>query len=310
MFKLTRRRALALALTSTMVVAACGGDDGDTGSTAGGDPVSIRVGSANFPENELLMEIYAQALDSIGVDATTQPNIGSREVYYQSIVDGDIQLLPEYTNSLLSFVSRQEGGTAEATTTEEQITELGEKLPENLQVLAPSEAQDKDTISCNQETVDEYGLTDFSSLAPVSGEIVFGGPPEFAERSPFGVPGLREAYGIEFAEFVPLDVAGPLTVEALASNEVNCANLFSTQSAIVANDFVVLEDDQNLVPAENVVPLIASDVATDAVVEKLDAVSAALDTENLTALVARVEVDQESAADVAASFLEENDLLG
>jgi osmoprotectant transport system substrate-binding protein len=304
----TPTRLFAAAAAAALVVTACGGDDGDGGSTAS-DVTAVRVGSAGFPENELLMQIYGQSIADLGIEVSYQPNIGSREVYYASIEGGDIDLVPEYTNSLLSFVSRQAETEPEATNTDEQITELGEKLPEGLQVLEPSSAEDKDSITCNAETVEQYDLTDYSSLVPVSGEIIFGGPPEFADRAPFGVPGLAE-FDIVFKEFRPLDTAGPLTVAALESNEVNCANLFTTQSAIVASGFVTLEDDLGVVPAENVTPLIRSEVASEAVVERLDAVSAALDTEQLKTIVARVEVDAEDPADVAADWLAEAGILG
>ena len=95
----------------------------------------------------------------------------------------------------------------------------------------------------------------------MSGEITLGGPPEFAERSPFGIPGFEESYGAEFAEFVPLEI-GPPIVDALNANAINCGNLFSTDAAIEDNDFTVLEDDMNIVPNEAVIPLINVEKAT------------------------------------------------
>ena len=284
----------------------------ETSAPAGGGDAdlsgqSLTVGSANFPESVLLAEIYGGALGSRGADISIQPNIGSREVYYAAIESGEIDLLPEYTNSLLSFVVKQDDPSASPTATnvEEQVAELGDALPDNLKVLTPSAAEDKDVIVCNQETVDQYSLTDLSSLAEVSGEITMGGPPEFAERSPFGIPGFEEFYSATFKEFVPLEI-GPPIVDALNANAINCGNLFSTDALIAENDLVSLEDDKGIVPAEAVLPLISVEKATPEVEAVLDEVSAALDTEGLTALNAQVQAEGLAESEVAAQWLEEN----
>ena len=143
---------------------------------------------------------------------------------------------------------------------------------------------------------------------PVASQMVLGGPPECPER-PFCLPGLKDTYGIEFAEFKPLDVGGPLTVKALKGGQIDVGLLFSTSSAIVANDFVLLEDDQSLQTAENIAPLV-SDKIDDSAAELLDQISAALTTENITELNGRVELDQEDPADVAADFLEQEGISG
>jgi osmoprotectant transport system substrate-binding protein len=305
-------RLLAALAALALVAAACGDDDDD--SAAGDDAAagdlsgqSLTIGSANFPESVLLAEIYAGALEAEGADVTVEPNIGSREVYYPAIETGEIDLLPEYTNSLLSFVLRQDDpeATPEATNVEEQLAELEDVLPDNLTVLTPSTAEDKDVIVCNQETIDQYGFSDLSGLAEVSGEITLGGPPEFAERSPFGIPGFQAFYGAEFAEFVPLEI-GPPIVDALNANAINCGNLFSTDAAITENDLTALEDDMNIVPNEAVLPLISVEKATPEVTAVLDEVSAALDTEGLTELNFEVQAEGLAEAEVAARWLADN----
>jgi osmoprotectant transport system substrate-binding protein len=310
-----RTRLFTAVAVLALVAGACGDDDdsatGDdaTGDDAAGDlsGQSLTVGSANFPESVLLAEIYAGALEAQGAEVTVEPNIGSREVYYPAIETGEIDLLPEYTNSLLSFVLRQDDpeATPEATNVEEQLAELEDVLPDNLTVLTPSTAEDKDVIVCNQETIDQYGFTDLSGLGEVSGEITLGGPPEFAERSPFGIPGFQEFYGAEFAEFVPLEI-GPPIVDALNANAINCGNLFSTDAAITENDLTALEDDMNIVPNEAVLPLISVEKATPEVTSVLDEVSAALDTEGLTELNFQVQAEGLAESEVAAQWLADN----
>lgn len=143
----------------------------------------------------------------------------------------------------------------------------------------------------------------------VASQLTLGGPPECPKR-PFCLPGLKETYGVEFADFKPLDVGGPLTVKALANGQVDVGLLFSTSSAIPDNNFVLLEDDKNLQTAENIAPVVRSEVLDDTITEQLNAVSAALDTDTITELNGRVELDREDPADVAADFLEQEGLLG
>jgi osmoprotectant transport system substrate-binding protein len=303
------------ATTAAPGTTGAGGTTGAPGTTgAGGADLtgqSLNIGSANFSENVLLAEIYAGALQAAGAEVDVTPNIGSREVYFAAIESGEIDLLPDYTNSLLAFVLRRDDPEASPTATnvEEQLAELAEVLPDNLTVLTPSSAEDKDVIVCNQETIDEFGISDLSGLAEVSGEITLGGPPEFDERSPFGIPGLQEFYGAEFAEFVPLEI-GPPIVDALNAGAIDCGNLFSTDAAISTNDFTALADDMNIVPAEAVVPLISVEKATPEVTAVLDAVNAALDTEGLTALNAQVQAEGLAESEVAAQWLEENGFTG
>jgi glycine betaine/choline ABC-type transport system substrate-binding protein len=143
----------------------------------------------------------------------------------------------------------------------------------------------------------------------VASQLTLGGPPECPER-PFCIPGLRDTYGVEFGNFQPLDVGGPLTVEALRGGDIDVALLFSTASVIADEGWVVLEDDEALQAAENITPVVRTEVLDDTITERLNAISAALTTENITELNGRVEIDEEDPADVAADFLDSEGLLG
>ena len=134
-----------------------------TGTDAEG--VSLTVGSANFPENEILAEIYAQALEAHGATITTKLNIGSREKYLPALEQGSLDLFPEYNGTLLSFLDE----SSTATATEDVDADLAKALPDNLEALDSAEAQDSDAIVVTQETADKYDLTTIGDLAePVS----------------------------------------------------------------------------------------------------------------------------------------------
>ena len=142
----------------------------------------------------------------------------------------------------------------------------------------------------------------------VASQLTLGGPPECPKR-PFCIPGLRDTYGVEFKEFVPLDVGGPATVQALEQGKIDVALLFTTSSVIEQKGWVQLEDDKDLQAAENITPVVRRDALDDTIRQRLDAVSAKLTTEKMTRLNGRVEIDKEDPADVAASFLRQEGLL-
>jgi osmoprotectant transport system substrate-binding protein len=143
--------------------------------------------------------------------------------------------------------------------------------------------------------------------ATVASKLILGGPPEFKERAQ-GVPGLHREYGVTFRSFKALDAGGPLTVNALKNGQVDAADLFTTDPSILANDFVVLQDPENLYTAQNVLPLIDKTKATPGVRAVLKAVSDKLDTEKLTALDAKVITDKKDPAAVAKDWLHEEGL--
>lgn len=301
--------ALTALTALTLTLSACGADSDpldDTPSTDAGSSSAITIGSANFPESELLAEVYAQALEAEDVEVERSFNIGARELYLKALDDGSIDLIPEYNGALLSALS--EGGAPEGvSSSEEVLAALQDVLPDGTEVLEQSEAQDKDTLSVTRETADEYGLTSITDLADVADQLVVGAGPEWAERYQ-GLLGLKEVYGVQFKEFRPLDAGGPLTKGALLNGSIDVGNIFSTDSAIETNDLVVLEDPEDLYLAENILPLIRSELNDEKVSDALNAVSAALTTENLTEHLARIQVDKEDTATVAKAFLTDNDL--
>ncbi|HEX8781624.1 MAG TPA: ABC transporter substrate-binding protein [Nocardioides sp.] len=307
----TRAGLVAGALVAGLGLAACGADQGgeDAFSSGEGSGDAIVIGSANFPENELLMEMYALALEDAGVEVETKPNIGAREIYMKAFEDGDIDLLPEYNGALLAYLVSPDTVPQDVTSPEDVYTELQDHLPEGSETLEQAAAEDKDTLTVTRETAEKYDLQTMEDLAPVAGELTLAAGPEFRERFQ-GLVGLKELYGIEFGEFKPLDAGGPLTTGALEDGDADVANIFSTSSAIETNDWVVLEDTKNLFLAENIVPLIKSDVVTPEVEKALNAVSGALTTDNLTETLAKVQVDKQDPAVVAEEFLKAEGIIG
>jgi osmoprotectant transport system substrate-binding protein len=281
-----------------LVVTACGSGDG----AVDGEP--IKVGSFAFNESVIVAEIYAQGLEANGYEVERSLNLGNREVVKPALESGEIDLVPEYVGTLAGFLGAEQSADSDATweAAKTAFEELGVTL------LQYSPAQDKNAYVVTAETAAEYGLSTVSDLQPVAGELVFGGPPECPERD-LCLLGLQEVYGLEFAEFVSLDAAGPITIAALEGGEIDVALLFTTQGIIAANGWVSLEDDMGLNPAENLVPAIRSEVVEaygDDLVALLDSYSEALTTEDLTELNRRADLDQEDPALLAEEWLTDN----
>jgi osmoprotectant transport system substrate-binding protein len=291
------RIRLAVALLAAVgMLAACGSSDPLAGS--GPKQGTVVVGSANFPENVLLGEIYAQALEGSGAKVERKFNIGSREVIYDQIKRGNLTVLPEYNGALLAYLDDKDPSN----TTEEINAAIAKKLPASLELLASSTAEDKDTVSVTKETAARYELTSLEDLAPVAKDMIAGGPSEFEVRKQ-GLVGLKSEYGIVFKEFRSLDTAGPITVAALKKGDVQAANLFSTDPAVTTNQFVPLADPKNVFSAQNVTPLVYKSGVDAEGRAALEAISAKLVTEDLADMLERVVVEREDVAKVATEWL-------
>ena len=265
---------------------------------------SVVVGSANFPEDEVLAQIYADALQGKGVKVTTKLNIGAREVYYPEVVKGAITIIPEYNGALLTT---SVDPTSTAASTEEVNAALKAKLPSSLEILNSAPAQDKDSITVTQATATKDHLTSISDLSPVAKDFVIGGPPEFKTRAD-GIPGLKNVYGLTFKSFQPLDESGPITIAALQSGKVQAADLFTTTPQIATDHFVSLADPKNLFAAQNVTPLVYKAGVNATIVSTLNSVSAVLTTDALVQMNKALTIDHASYTAVASGFLSQEGL--
>ena len=297
------RLTMALAVgTLGLTVAACGGDptEGEKSATD-----SITVGSADFPEAEIIAEIYAQGLEAKDIKVEKKLKIGAREVYIPALENGEIDLIPEYTGNLLLYVDKN----ATAAAPDDVVAALGDALPKGLEVLEASEAEDKDSLNVTSEFSEKEGVKSIADLKKIDG-LKVGGNPEFKER-PYGVPGMEKVYGIKGIKFTAIsDSGGPATLKALLDGKVDVANIYSTTPSILANKLVTLEDPENMIAAQNVVPLINSDKATDEVKEVLDGISAELTTEDLLDLNSKNQGDDKVApAELAKQWLTDKGLV-
>lgn len=294
----------SLGAAALLALSACGGGGTPASqSTAKASAGTVVVGSANFPENVLLGEIYAQAMQGKGVKVEKKLNIGSREVYFRALKRGELSMLPEYNGALLTYLDPK----ASAVTTEETNKQLKSKLPNGIVALDSAEAEDKDSVVVTKATAQKYDLRTLADLKPVAGKMIMGGPPEFKTRKQ-GIVGLKSEYGIKFKSFKSLDTAGPITVSALSKGQIQAANLFTTDPAVLTKGFVVLDDPKNLFGAQNVTPVVNGKTVPASAKQVMNQVSAKLTTAELINMMKKINVDKDDPADVAKEWLQQKGL--
>lgn len=296
---ITHVRLIALALLAAALIGVACSDSEDR-------PV-IRAGGFNFPESHLLSWIFALGFQDAGFDVDTsqiQPG-DTREIQKPALEDGLLDYVPEYTGSLLSELGGEPTSDSDAnySAAKEMFAERG------VAVLAYAPAQNQNAFVVTREFSEERGITSLSDLAPIADELRFGAPPECPVRTLCAI-GLRTVYDIEFDEFIPLDALARNS--ALTQGTADVVLLFTTDAVLAVSDWVVLEDDRGLLPAENVALALRQaivDAYGDELVSVVEAISAELTTDALSELNRQVEVDGVDAETAARSWLEERELI-
>lgn len=305
MFTAPRKRSIWAAATLAIAGLALAGcatsspiESTNEPTDGGSETETIVIGSQAYYSNEIIAEIYAQALEGAGFEVERQFNIGQRDAYIPELESGAIDLFPEYSGNLLQFFDEE----TTARTPEDVFAALPDALPDGLTVLEQATATDQDSYTVTAAFADENSLTSIADLANVTVPLTLGGPLELAER-PYGPNGLLETYGVEVAFSGTADT----TVEDLVAGTINVANVYTADPRIQTEDLVVLDDPNGLFLASNVIPVVNEAIA-DEIADVINAVSAALTPEALVALNVQSTEDKMSPADIAAGFLEEHGL--
>jgi len=294
--------ATGVALAGALVLAGCASSnplDAPSDDTTGGDSDTVVIGSQAYYSNEIIAEIYAQALENAGHTVDRQFNIGQRDAYMPDVESGEIDLFPEYTGNLLQYFD----DSSEATSPDDVYAALQEALPDGLTALDYAEASDQDTYTVTKEFAEANGLTTIADLADVDGTVTLGGAPELEQR-PYGPAGAKSVYGLDLA----FSATGDTTFDALLADEIQVADIYSADPRFQTEDIVALEDPESLILASNVVPIASSDVA-DEIADVINGISAELSVDDLVAMGVQSTVDQMSPEDIATEWLTEKGLI-
>jgi osmoprotectant transport system substrate-binding protein len=251
---------------------------------------TIRIAAYDFRENQTLAAVYAEAVRRAGLPVIVQSGVGTREIVQPALAQGRADVVVEYLGTAEAFVRRGEpsGGSSA-----EVHAALAEALaPRGVTVLAPAEAEDQNGFAVSSAFAAQHQVGKLSELAPLAGELVFGGPPECPDR-PLCLPGLEEVYDLRFGQVVSMS-SRSATVEALLAGSIQVGLLETTDARLQTAPVLLLLDDRSLQPHENVVPLVRTAVLDrwgDRLREALDGVSSRLTTQELVALNRAVEID-------------------
>ncbi|MDO5513474.1 ABC transporter substrate-binding protein [Corynebacterium sp.] len=305
------RLTTTLFALSALALSSCssGDDPLATSPTAEAGDEVITIGTANFPESEIIGQIWAAALEDAGFEVEVNSGIGSREVYLQALEEGSIDLVPEYSGNLAQFY----GAELDAGTDADGVVDaLDEVLPEGLVAGEIAEGESKDSYRVTRELAEEYNLENLGDLENLD-QVRIAANPEFAER-PYGPPGLASVYGVaeDKISVVPIsDGGGPLTIAAVVEGTAEVADIYTTSPLLDSDgeevDLVTLEDPEQLILPQNVLPLMRADAIPQEALDAINGISGELSTEVLVELNLR-NIGEEKAEPpvIARDFVDEH----
>ncbi|MCL8026186.1 ABC transporter substrate-binding protein [Nocardioides bruguierae] len=308
--------ALAGTLALSVALTACAGDDlaSDSGSSEGSSASaggSLTIASQSFAEAELVSNMYQLLLEDAGYDVTLQL-VDARDAYMADF-PGDVDVVPEYVGGIVNFLNtRENGANAEAFTEADgqDMADAGADLLDaaGITLLDVSEAADANAYFVTQDYSDANGVTALSDLE--GQKVVLAAAPDCEGRADCEA-GLEDVYGIDITKLLPLGYASEQTYSSVIDGESDLGQTSTTDGTLESQGLVVLDDDQGIQPAQNLVPAISTEFldAHPDVADVLDPLMAALDTDTLAELNGRISVDRAKPADVAQEFLTDAGLL-
>jgi glycine betaine/choline ABC-type transport system substrate-binding protein len=321
-----RNRLLALfaalvLVASAALVSACGDDDEGgtttttteaTGQAIQSNPdnagVKITVGSKNFTEQFILGEIYAQALEAAGYEVKKDLNLGSEQIAFKALKQGDIDGYPEYTSTALTSFFNVDAADVPEDADEAVAQSKADFTKEGLTAFAATPFVSGNAVGLLKTKAEELGVSKVSDLEGKSQDLTLYGSPECRQRIDCLV-GLQENYGLKFKKFTP--VAIDLRYNVLDKGQADLSIIFTTDARLStdADKYVVLEEDKQVFPAGNVIFVARDETVTKAgpdMQATVELVQQGLSEEVLRELNARVDVDKETPAKVAGDYLRES----
>jgi len=306
------RSLIAVGVIALLVIAACSDDDKTTttGASSSGPAASatkVTIGAQDFGESKILAEIYKQGLAAKGFTTDIQTLGGFRDLEVKAFEGNTINFAPEYAASMLEFLNGKKGeATSDVAAT---VNKLGTQLEaKGLAAFTASDAVDTNALVMTKAKSESLGIKSLSDLAAKGASLKLGGPAD-CETNAFCIPGLKRVYNLDMsANFQALETSA--VADALDAGAIDVALLFSTDGRIAAKDYVLLEDDKTMLAADNVIPVAAKDLSSNAeLTTAVNNISKKITTEELIAMNKRFDVDKEDAEVIAKEFLTTAGLL-
>lgn len=320
-----KKKLLALGVVAALAgggLTACSNEDplAQDSSSQG----RIVVGSANFPESQIIGELYAQALENAGFEVQRQANIGARDVYLTALSKGDIDVVPEYTGNAAQFYQAGDGEAdgkdlTPGASADEVYDALVTALPDGVAAGEKAAAESKDSYRVTPTLARQHELSTLDDLKKLTedGTLTIAGNPELESR-PYGPDGLESFYDVpkDKIKFQAIsDSGGPLTVGALQDGTVDVADIYTTSPAMDKSGkeakLVELKDPKRLILPQNVVPLLRDKTVDDKAREALSAVQEKLTTQALLEMNRRNTGEEKAEpATIAKDWLADQGITG
>ena len=301
-------RLIALATLSALAAGCGGGGSGAATRPSAPARPAVVIGAWDFTEEDILAQLYAQALEAKGFGVAIKRKIGTSELIDRVIRRGAIDMYPEYVGIVLSNIARD--ARAPATPEETYARALAFERSRGLSLLAPTPFEDKDALAVKPAFAARHGLRSVADLRRVGAGLTVGAPPEFAGRRT-GLIGMRSSYGITHVKFVPLLV--PRQYAALDAGRVDVVDVSTTDAQLQrAGRYRLLSDPKRIFGFEHVAPVVRqADLARlgPRFASTVDAVSRLLTTPLMRSMNVAVVTRGRDPAEVAREFLRRHDLL-
>ncbi|ARF16699.1 glycine betaine ABC transporter substrate-binding protein [Sporosarcina ureae] len=266
---------------------------------------SLRIGSRNNTESIILSNIMGQLIeDRLGVDIIYKENLGGSSVVWNAMTNDHIDVIPDYTGTIVVTYYQEEPGTAEETLAATKRLVAGD----NITALGTFGFNNTYTLALDEAKAEELGLVTFSDFAKVSKDFTLGAVFEFIDR-PDGLPGFEKEYDIQFKDVKGMDHG--MMYRAIGANEVNVINSYTTDGQLAIANLRVLEDDKSYFPPYHALPLVRDETLKEypELEEILGLLEGQIDEETMQIMNGKVDNDGIMVELVAKEFLVDSGLI-
>jgi osmoprotectant transport system substrate-binding protein len=298
------------------VLAACGSSSSSSSSSSstasessepGAGKPAVTIGDKNFPEENILGQLYAQALEAKGYKINLKSEIGSSEIIYKALTSGKIDMYPEYTGVFLSAVAEQTKLPTSAEDAYTQAKAFAESKGYTMLDYTPF--YDSDALAVSPSFASKNpDVKSIEDLKPRGKKVTLGAAPEFATRFE-GLLGLKKEYGVD-PTFKPIAIE--LAYKALESGQVDTQDVFTTDGQLLGGKFKLLADPKHVFGFQNVAPIVKKSVLSaegPAFEETVNKVSKLLTIPAIQQMNKAVSVEKQAPKSVAEQFLKANGVI-
>ena len=266
---------------------------------------SLRLGSRNNTESIILSHVMGQFIENkTDIEVIYKENLGGSSVVWNAMTNGHIDVIPDYTGTIVVTYYHELPGTADET------LEMTKRLVDGDDIVAFDTFgfNNTYTLALDESIAEELGVYTFSDFAQYSQDFTLGAVFEFIDR-PDGLPGFQKEYNLEFDEVKGMDHG--MMYRSIEAGEVDVINSYTTDGQLQVHDLRVLEDDKSYFPPYHALPLVRKETLKEypEIEEILKQLAGTIDEEAMQIMNGKVDNDGMMVERVAEEFLVEAGLI-